>query len=232
MKIGILECGHTIPDVVQEHGPLPTLFKRLLSDQGFEFAVYNIVDMQFPSSVEACDGWLLTGSRHGVYETHDFIPPLEEFVRAAFAAGRPMVGICFGHQIIAQAFGGHVEKFSNGWSLGLTDYEFDALGPIRLNAWHQDQVIEAPQGATTIARNDFCQHAALLYGNKALTIQAHPEFNQDIMSSYVSARKGTADYPDALMDQVMERRALPDDNTRIADMMGAFFHQAWGAQNV
>ena len=65
----------------------------------------------FPEGIHDADGWLITGSRHGAYEDHPWIPPLEEFIRDAYAAQVPLVGICFGHQIIAQAMGGKVEKY-------------------------------------------------------------------------------------------------------------------------
>lgn len=90
-----------------------------------------------PRSHDA-DGWLITGSRHGAYEDHAFIPPLEGFIRDAYGAAVPMVSICFGHQIIAQALGGKVEKFNGGWSVGAQDYDFGDE-KLTLNAWHQDQ---------------------------------------------------------------------------------------------
>jgi GMP synthase-like glutamine amidotransferase len=80
--------------------------------------------MDFPKDIHDCDGWLITGSRFGAYEDHPFIPPLEDFIRAAYAAHVPVVGICFGHQIIAQAMGGKVEKYAGGWSVGPTEYNF------------------------------------------------------------------------------------------------------------
>ncbi len=225
MKIGILECGHTLPEVKEQHGDFPEMFARLLDGHGFGFASYDVEFMQFPDTVHDCDGWLLTGSRHGAYEAHDFIPPLEDFIRKAYAAAVPMVGICFGHQIIAQALGGHVEKFEHGWALGLNEYKFDGIGPVALNAWHQDQVIRLPDDATPIASNDFCANAALIYGQKAFTVQPHPEFKGDIIADYVSLRKGTADYPDALMDRAAARAAEPDSNAHLAAKIADFFKQ-------
>ena len=84
-----------------------------------------IADNEFPAGPDAADGWLITGSKHGAYEDHDWIPPLEQLIRDIYAAGRPLVGVCFGHQIIAQALGGTVEKFKGGWSVGHTTYEIE-----------------------------------------------------------------------------------------------------------
>ncbi|WP_299301963.1 type 1 glutamine amidotransferase [uncultured Litoreibacter sp.] len=225
MKIGILECGHTMSEVKSKHGTFPQMFERLLRHGNFTFASYDVEFMQFPQSVEECDGWLLTGSKHGAYEDHPFIPPLEEFIRTAYARAVPMVGICFGHQIIAQALGGHVEKFKGGWALGLNDYTFDDIGTVQLNAWHQDQVITRPSGATPVASNAFCENAALLYGDRAFSVQPHPEFGGAIIADYAKLRKGTADYPDALMDRAAAQAELPDDNDALAAKIAAFFHQ-------
>ncbi len=155
MRIGILQTG-AAPDALMDMGDYPDLFMRLLAGHGFSFATYRVLDNQFPASVHDCDGWLITGSRHGAYEDHAWIPPLEDFIRAAYGAHVPMVGVCFGHQIIAQAMGGKVEKFSKGWSAGATDYDFGGK-KVRLNSWHQDQVTRKPDSAMVIASNDFCQ---------------------------------------------------------------------------
>lgn len=226
MKIGILSCGHTVPEVAKTHGDFPQMFERLLTGNGLSFAAYDVENMDFPTSINACDGWLLTGSRHGAYEDHAFIPPLEKFIQDAHAAQIPMVGICFGHQIIAQALGGKVVKFDGGWDLGLTEYEFDDVGRVQLNAWHQDQVVELPSEACVVGRNDFCANAALTYGNHIFTVQAHPEFTGDIVAKYVGLRRGTADYPDQIMDRALARKDTPDSNAVLAKRIANFFHAA------
>lgn len=223
MKIGILECGHTLPEVKSQHGTFPEMFANLLTGQGFSFANYDVENMEFPDGPQACDGWLLTGSKHGAYEDHPFIAPLETFIRDAYAQAVPIVGICFGHQIIAQALGGTVEKFKDGWALGHNSYSFDGLGQLSLNAWHQDQVTTLPKDAKTVASNAFCAHAALVYGDRAYTIQPHPEFGGSIIADYAQLRKGTASYPDDLMDAALANSDKPDDNARIAAEIAAFF---------
>ena len=161
MLIGILQTGEA-PDALRDaSGDYPDMFRSLLAGRGFTFRTWRVVDMAFPDDVHQAEGWLITGSRHGAYEDHAFIPPLEGFIRDAYVARVPMVGVCFGHQIIAQAMGGRVEKYAGGWTVGPTDYDFDGE-TVTLNAWHQDQVTVAPQGARVIASNDFCANAALL----------------------------------------------------------------------
>ncbi len=173
MKIGILQAGHSPDELRDSVGDYGEMFTRLLDGHGFDFQIFSVVDGEFPAGTQDADGWLITGSKHGVYEDHDWIPPLEELIRDIRDAGQPLVGVCFGHQIIAQALGGRVEKFDGGWSIGRTEYNFGNQ-KLALNAWHQDQVVEAPEGAEIVASTDFCANAAMMIGDKILTIQPHP----------------------------------------------------------
>ena len=223
MKIGILQTGHA-PDALRpDTGDYADLFEQLLQGNGFTFRVWSVVDMDFPTSVTACDGWLLTGSRHGAYEDQPFIPPLEDFIRAAFEAEVPMVGVCFGHQIIAQALGGKVEKFKGGWAVGRQVYDFGGE-QIALNAWHQDQVVSLPASATVCATNEFCENAALLYGKRAFTVQAHPEFETDFVQQLAEAR-GRGVVPDPLIDEVHAKAKDPIDNNKLAAQIARFFKE-------
>lgn len=231
MKIGILVCGHAIDEVAKTHGDYGDWFKILLAGNGFSFDVYKVVDMEFPNDVHAADGWLLTGSPHGAYEDHPFIAPLEDFVREAYAAPVPMVGVCFGHQLIAQALGGKVEKYKDGWAVGRQDYTFEGLGAVALNAWHQDQVMELPKDARVIAGNDFCKNAGLLYGDRAYTIQPHPEFSNPVIAEYVALRRNPAIYDEDMMDRATANSARPNDEGLLAREIATFFKQPREAHN-
>ena len=230
MQIGILLCGHAMPEVEKNHGDFDAMFARLLDGRGLSFRPYDVENMEFPKSPGEMDGWLLTGSKHGVYENHPFIPPLEDFIRTSHTAKAPMVGICFGHQIIAQALGGKVEKYSGGWSVGRTGYDFTSGDTLMLNAWHQDQVIRAPEGAATVASNEFCTYAALTYGEHIYTVQPHPEITGPILADYVRHRRGTGTYPDAIMDRALAKAAIPTDEAQIADQIAQFFQAAHAAK--
>jgi GMP synthase-like glutamine amidotransferase len=222
MKIGILRCGHTPDEVAATHGQYEDMFARLLADEGLEFRTWSVVDMAFPESPEDAEGWLVSGSRHGAYDALPFIAPLEDFIRRVVASGRPLVGICFGHQLIAQALGGTVVKFPRGWSVGAKSYDWDGLGEIWLTAWHQDQVIAPPDGARTIARNAFTEHAALLYDDPIFTVQAHPEFSRDVAAAYLAARRGSPDYPEGMIEDAQRRLDQPLDDTRIGKALARF----------
>jgi GMP synthase (glutamine-hydrolysing) len=220
MKIGVLMTGHP-PAEMSDGGLYDEYFARLLDGHGFEIQGYRVVDGEFPPNVEAADGWLITGSKHGAYEDHDWIPPLEEFIRDAYAAGRPMIGVCFGHQIIAQAMGGKVEKFDGGWSIGRQEYEIGDK-TVAVHAWHQDQVTRKPDNAEVVGRSEFCENAVLVYGDRMWTIQPHPEYDHTFIDGLIRHR-GKGVVPDALLDAAKETLTQPTDRMDIADQMAEFF---------
>lgn len=223
MKIGILQTGHSPDDFRETLGDYGQMFTKLLAGHEFDFRIWSVVDNEFPDSVDDADGWLITGSKHGAYEPHEWIPPLEDFIRETKADGRPMIGVCFGHQIIAQALGGKVEKFAGGWSVGRTEYALEG-GTVALNAWHQDQVVERPEGAEVVGSSDFCENAALMYGDSIWTIQPHPEFNHDFIDGLIKTR-GKGVVPDHQLEQASALLDVPIDNGAVANRMAAFFKE-------
>ena len=199
MKIGILLVGRASEDLVDEYGTYAEMLIALINteEQVFEFKTFNILDNEFPKDHLECDGWIVTGSPHGVYEDHSWIPTVSQLINNVYKANLPIFGVCFGHQLIAQALGGHVEKSEKGWGLGLhtyqvnnkPDYMSNLSEEVTLNICHQDQVLRPPQGATVYAKSEFCENAGFYIKDKVLTMQAHPEFLVDFTKALLTARR-------------------------------------------
>ena len=199
MKIGILLVGRASEDLLDEYGTYAEMLIALINteEQVFEFKTFNILDDEFPKDHLECDGWIVTGSPHGVYEDHSWIPTVSQLINNVYEANLPIFGVCFGHQLIAQALGGHVEKSEKGWGLGLhtyqvnnkPDYMSNLSEEVTLNICHQDQVLRPPQGATVYAKSEFCENAGFYIKDKVLTMQAHPEFLVDFTKALLAARR-------------------------------------------
>lgn len=223
MLIGILACGHfPVADGFPERS-YSDLYAGLLAGRGLTFRTWSVVDMEFPESVHDAEGWLITGSKYGAYDDEPFIAPLEAFIRKAYDEDVPLVGICFGHQIIAQALGGKVEKFAGGWSMGRKEYELDGER-VALNAWHQDQVTEVPPEATVVGTGDFCRYAALAYKGRAFSIQPHPEFDDEAVKLLLDVRRAAV--TPELAEGVQAGIGQPVSNASVADRIAAFFKES------
>ena len=223
MKIGILQTGHPADEIKAQMGDYSDSFALILAGHGFSFETYMVVDGQFPDGPLACDGWLITGSKHGVYEDHDWIKPLEQLIREIRDAQKPLIGVCFGHQIIAQALGGRVKKFDGGWAIGPQEYQTAEGETVTLNAYHQDQVLDLPPGAKRAASNDFCANAAMTVGDRIYTLQPHPEFSEDYIKLLIKYR-GRGVIPDDVLDRAEKRLAKEiAQGQEIGDYFAAFF---------
>lgn len=199
MKIGIIETGRPVGDLLEKHGDYPTMFAKLLrgADPDLEFRAYHVLDGELPTDPADCDGWLMTGSAHGVYEDHAWIKPLEDFSRRAAEMGIRQVGICFGHQLYAQAFGGKVIKTDKGWGAGAHTYTIAERAPwmvdgddsISCIVSHQDQVVDLPKDATVYGGSDFCEAGIMTIGDSVMTMQCHPEMSKDFSSDLIDIRR-------------------------------------------
>ncbi|AYG61847.1 type 1 glutamine amidotransferase [Rhizobium jaguaris] len=190
INVGILKPGSAPEKLAAIQGDYDARFRALLGEDAFAFATYDIENGVFPESATAADAWIITGSRHGVYEDHPWIAPLEQLIRDIQVTRRPLVGICFGHQIVAQALGGRVERAAAGWIAGPRRYRSAEGNSFFANAWHRDQVVGLPPEAEIIATGDGCPAAGLRYRRPILTLQAHPEFDTDYFLGLLAERGG------------------------------------------
>ncbi|QSP93929.1 type 1 glutamine amidotransferase [Marinobacter salinisoli] len=237
LKIGILATGITPDPLIGEFGSFADMFQRLFKQAGqtFDYVNYDVRDGEFPESATACDGWIVTGSKSNVYENLPWMQRLKVLIRDIYQADRPMLGICFGHQIIADAFDAHVHKYSGGWGVGLHEYtltrEIEGLdlsaSTFTLSVMHQDQVLEKPAAAEVLAESAFCPYAVLQYDNRILTFQAHPEFDVTFETRLVKHLRGQS-VPEADADQALEGLSKPDaatDSMAIARWMAGFLRR-------
>ncbi|ETI61732.1 glutamine amidotransferase-related protein [Marinomonas profundimaris] len=202
MRIGILAAGITRPTLLPSFGSYADMFVTQFAEQDstFEFDVFDVRDGVFPSHADVCDAWLITGSRSNVYEDLSWMQQLKVLIQEIDAKKQPLVGICFGHQIIAEALGGGVVKFAGGWGVGIHDYEVvpnvkDIVLPeppshISICAMHQDQVVLKPTRAKVFARSAFCENAGLVYDKHIVTLQGHPEFSAAYEAALIDNIKG------------------------------------------
>jgi GMP synthase-like glutamine amidotransferase len=205
--------------MAERYGSYPRMFETLLRADGLSFRAYDVTAGEWPKAGEF-DALLITGSSAGAYDPLPWIAPLKAFLNEAKA--KPMVGICFGHQIMAEAFGGHVEKFARGWGVGLNRYRvlerepwMDAAAEFAIPASHQDQVVTLPPGARVIAASDFTPYAALAYGDKpAISFQGHPEFAPAYAEALIENRRGTR-LSEAQADTAVASLEEPNDRERV-----------------
>ena len=186
MKLGILKTDTVRPEWVPEFGEYPDMFIALLARQNpdLEFVVYDVEEGEYPGDIDEVDAYLITGSKSSVYEDKPWIHALIDFVRELDRRRKKIIGICFGHQLVAQALGGRTEKSPKGWGVGLHTHQFSDLPEwhdqgepgFDILVSHQDQVVENAPGATVLAGSDFCENAVCQIGEHILTFQGHPEF--------------------------------------------------------
>src|SRR5580704_14933586 len=228
MKIGILAAGDTPRALEPTFGHYPGMFETLLDGHGYDWRIYDTAAGVFPERPEECDAYLVTGAAAGVYDPDPWIADLLAFLRAARGRAK-LVGFCFGHQAMAQAFGGNVIKSPKGWGVGLHTYSVEAHRPwmaqapaFSLSASHQDQVTELPPGATVIAGSDFCPMGTLAYDDgMAISCQLHPEFAPDFSIALIEGRRGKR-IPDDQAARAIESLQAPDDHARFADWIARF----------
>jgi GMP synthase-like glutamine amidotransferase len=227
MKVGILAAGAPPRALQPAFGDYPAMFRTLLAGRGYDWRAYDVPAGALPADPTECQAYIVTGASAGVYDPDPWIGDLLDFLRAARGRSR-LVGICFGHQAMAQAFGGQVVKSPKGWGIGLHAYGvadrrawMDPGGAFSLAASHQDQVVELPPAAEVLAGSDFCPNGMLAYGEAAISCQLHPEFAPAFSTALIEGRRGVR-FPEPQAGEAIESLKRPDDHERFAGWMARF----------
>lgn len=238
MRVGILQCDSVAADLEPDFGDYPDMFRRLLGavDASLSFRTYDLTAGDLPSDLRECEGWLFTGSKWSVYDDEPWIRQAEALARRLHETRRPAVGICFGHQLIAQALGGRVEK--RGWGIGV--HTVYVAGPRRpwmqppadklaMMVSHQDQVVELPAEMQRLAGHAFCPNDMTQIGEHILTIQGHPEISREYCAALIRRRRqllGEQTYANALRSL-----SRPTDERTVARWILNFLRAAQAAQD-
>lgn len=194
MKIGLLECDDVVGRFPEIKGGYREMFAALLP--GFSFRYYQAHRGQLPASAGECDGWISTGSKYSVYDGTPWIDELAAFIHST-KDEKPFVGICFGHQMLAHAMGGRVEKAEQGWGAGVLPLKIlrteswmqPALPEVRIQHMHQDQVLKLPEQAVLLGSSPHCEVGMFRVGERMLGIEGHPEFTVEFGAALIRARR-------------------------------------------
>jgi GMP synthase-like glutamine amidotransferase len=224
-RVAILETGQPPAALKDRFGDYPSMFGALLGD-GFAVERFD-VQAGAPPASEGFDGVLITGSPAGVYEDDPWIGRLLAWIAAVRGRTR-LVGVCFGHQAMAQALGGRVEKSDRGWGVGLHQYDVasaerwmePALATVAIPVSHQDQVVEKPAEARVLIRSAFAPFAGLAWGEDAISFQCHPEFSPEFAGALVDGRRGRIE--DGVVEAALESLRQPNDREAMSAWIRGF----------
>jgi GMP synthase-like glutamine amidotransferase len=235
MKVGLLECDHVLERFRHIGGDYRDMFATLFAPHAPSISLhpFDVCNGEFPASIDECAAYVCTGSRFSVYDDVAWIHTLKDFIWQLRDAEQPFVGICFGHQMLAEALGGKVTKSEYGWGAGVHSVEL-----VKQEAWmqppqtrchlqymHQDQVQQLPDNSTLLGQSAHCPVAIFQVGATMLGIQAHPEF--------------PAAYSDALLLDRVERIGVErvqtargslsqkTDEALVANWIACFLSQYW-----
>jgi GMP synthase (glutamine-hydrolysing) len=235
MKIGLLQCD-TVRKVLREQGfpDYPEMFMKPFHevDPELEFRVYRCMDGEIPADAGECDAYITTGSRYSVLDGDAWIRDLERFVALLVDRRIPFIGICFGHQLLAEALGGRVERAKVGWGVGVSENTIespqpfmngDELREVNLVVSHQDQVIDVPDSMRVLGGSEFCPNYFCAVGDHALSIQGHPEFSRDYSRALMEMRRGII--PDDVIEAGIASLAMRVDDREVFRWMVRFFER-------
>lgn len=236
-RICILETDHLRPQLADQYKGYGHMFQQLFSKQPIEaeFEVYNVVNGEYPPEDRRYDAYLITGSKADSFGSDPWILTLRDYVKALYERGEKLLGVCFGHQLLALILGGDTERAEQGWGIGVHRYQITSkpswMEPVGetldMLIYHQDQVTRLPENATLIASSEFCPNAAYHIGDQVLCFQGHPEFIHDYTRDLLNLRRDS--YEPALYERAVQSLAQEQQGSAVAEWMMRFVAQGKAA---
>ena len=227
IKVGILQTGGPPPPLDGQFGSYSAMVRELLGPQ-HEFTTFDVRVGELPRRADICDAYVITGSASGVYDGDSWIGSIKDFVREA-SGQTAMVGICFGHQLMAEAFGGQVIKSPRGWGIGLHRYDIgqhaawmDDASSIAVPASHQDQIVKLPADARVLGGSEFTPYGIVEYPQRrAVSLQSHPEFSPEYAAALIELRRSSKYTPEQA-DRALATLHEPNDRARVGGWLAHF----------
>jgi GMP synthase-like glutamine amidotransferase len=224
MTIGILETGRPPVALRAQWGTYDDMIRTMLGRDRM-YRGYDVQAGELPAEPTECSAYVITGSTAAVYDDLPWIPPLLDFLRKVRGKAK-LVGICFGHQAMAKAFGGDVAKSPKGWAVGMHRYEIVEPPPgmreplaFAIPAFHQDQVVTLPPGSRVLAASEFTPFASIGYDDNTVSVQGHPEFSPAFSAALIVALR---DVYGPLAGPALLSLLQPEDGGRAADWLRQF----------
>ncbi|CEI60503.1 hypothetical protein FVEN_g10005 [Fusarium venenatum] len=243
LRIAVLECDTPFPSVLEKRGPYGDVFRTLLDkglkhetlgdkvkDVNYEISRWDVVTAQEYPEIEEVDGFLLTGSKHTSFADEPWILKLVEFVQKIYTAtDKPIVGICFGHQIIARALGAKVAVSPGGWevcvdriNLNETGQKLLGVESLGLHQMHRDAVLEIPEGLVSLGSSSKCEVQGLYKPGRIMSFQAHPEFDDFIMEEIMKARYEQKIFSQEMYEEGITRARAAHDGVLVSAKIWEF----------
>ncbi|MGI9294385.1 MAG: glutamine amidotransferase-related protein [Pseudomonadales bacterium] len=222
MNIGVLVADEVRSELAPRFGQYPTMFESLLRsvDPSIDVHGYAVHRGEYPQDIDAVDAYIISGSRFSAYDDEPWIHRFSEFVKHLHERRKKLVGICFGHQLIAHALGGRTEKSAKGWGIGVQTLQLSAQAygekteQFQLLANHQDQVVEPVPGSTVLAGNEFCPIGMYSIDEHILAFQGHPEFSPAFAREFYKLRR--EQYGEQPYQTAIASLEVPADNKIVA----------------
>ncbi|MES3708658.1 amidotransferase [Pseudomonas putida] len=230
LRLCVLETDVLREELKGDHKSYGEMFRRLFSrqTQPVELFVYNVIDGEYPPVDSKFDGYLVTGSKFDAFSDLEWILKLKDYLMRLYRAGEKLIGVCFGHQLLALTLGGEVARSEQGWGLGVHSYKVEKqeewmhppLPIFSLYVSHQDQVFKLPAGAQSIASSSFCPYAAFTVGNQVLCFQGHPEFTEAYTKALLDLRVNLLGRD--FIDSAIRTMEIPEQGQVIAEWIARF----------